>query len=445
MSTGQQRTDPFGREMRHHTQAVLFTLALSRAAYATTLPARFEVIAPHQSNGASQKATPKQDEKLSATEAKAYKDALADGRKHHIAKKYKDAVASFEKALTVNPDDRRALSELGYAAYFAKDFSLAEEATRKAIERSSDPGIKGADLYNLGLIQVAQGKNADAIASYTRSLEARPNRTVREALSKLDSAAAARFDPINPIALDGPFASLDAWCQVASKDETLTEQSKGCFTNLEKDPASGLDGPLKAAKVKAPYKEVKIIALTAPLYSDGSVTEFDRTTRDVSYNLAIRTDTGWYVQHNGLYVYNPGAFGIYQEAEFSSIEVKDAIPGGQPEIIYQYKHHASDSDMAGALTRYSTREETVICGVGASGAVSCTNPIVTKDISGLDASLWEAELGPLTEKEFRSEWTLSLSFTTDGQIELKQGTLKGIKSLPKETKAGLGKRALNFP
>jgi tetratricopeptide (TPR) repeat protein len=345
----------------------------------------------------------------------------------------------------VNPDDRRALSELGYAAYFAKDFSLAEEATRKAIERSSDPGIKGGDLYNLGLIQVAQGKNADAIASYTRSLEARPNRTVREALSTLDSAAAARFDPINPITLDGPFASLDAWCQVASKDETVMAATNGCFTNLEKDYANGLDGPLKAAKVKAPYKEVKVVALTGNAYSDEPITTFTIDAREVLYNLAIQADKGWYVQHNGVHVYNPGAFGVSEDAEFSSIEVKDAIPGGQPEIIYQYKHHASDSDMAGALARYSTREETVICGVGASGALSCTNPIVTKAISGLDASLWEAELGPLTEKEFRSEWTLSLTFTTDGQIELKQGTLKEIKSLPKETKAGLGKRALNFP
>lgn len=423
--------------------ALLSLLTLSGALYATTPKAQNDTLQPAQNKGAPKKATPKEDKKLTAAEQKTYKAALKEGRTNHTKKKYKDAIASFEKALAVNPDDPRAMSELGYAAYFDKDYAKAEEFTRKAIDRSSDPDIRGSSLYNLGLIQEAQGKNADAIASYTQSLEARPNRVVREALAKLDASAAARFDPFNPIALNGPYKTLDDWCKVALADQSFIE-ANGCFTKA--DNIEGLPELLKGVKASAPYKEVSVVGAYHAMYQEeGKPAEF-QGLGEVLYQLALKTDKGWYVVPNGLYVYNPGAFGIFQSFVPTSIEIKDAIPGGQPEVLFSYEYQTSDHDMAGAILYYANTKETVICGVGASGAPSCTNPIVTQSTDGVDTSLWDtADLGPLPEKSSESQWTLSLSFTTDGQIEVKQGTLKGLKALPKEVKAGLGKRVLAFP
>src|SRR5262249_51822704 len=76
--------------------------------------------------------TPK---KLTAAQAKTYREAIAKARKLQVAKDYKGAIKAFEEALSVDPDDAHALGELGYAAYFAKDYKYARESTRKALDR----------------------------------------------------------------------------------------------------------------------------------------------------------------------------------------------------------------------------------------------------------------------------------------------------------------------
>jgi tetratricopeptide (TPR) repeat protein len=382
--------------------------------------------------------TPKEDKKISAKEQKEYKEAMAKGRQLHKSKKYKDAVASFEQALLANPDDARAMSELGYAAYFTKDYTKAEEYTRKSIERTSDQNIRGASLYNLGLILEALTKKEEAIDAYVQSLEARPNGVVREALGKLDATKAARFDPVNPVALAGPYKTLDDWCKDAKKED-LGAPVKGCYLNGE-----GISD-YKKVKASGPYKEVRVVSSVAPLFDDPESVSLNGPGELVNH-LAILTSTGWYVEDGGLYVYNPGAFGIFQDSSLLSLEIKDVIPGDQPELLFTYAFSQSDHDMAGAIQYYSHTVETIICGVGASGAPGCTNPIITKSTSGVDISLWdEAELGPPPEKSSESTWNLSLNFTSEGKLELKQGALAGLKSLPKDNKASLGSRALIFP
>ncbi len=393
-------------------------------------------------------AAPKPDKKLSSAENKTYRQGLSEGRKLHKAKDYAGAVKAFEKALAVNPDDPRALSELGYAAFFAKDYKYAEESTKKALDRSSDPELRGATLYNLGLIYEANGKNADAITAYMQSLEARPNRVVREALAKLDPTKAALYDPLKPIALSGPYAKLDDWCKAAKADSSFL-QTTVCLSSIDKkSPPYGVEGQFEASAVAAPYLAVRLVVAAAPLFFDeGSAAPATfEGSGEALYHVAIQTKKGWYVTEEGIYVYNPGAFGIYNDLSIKSIEVKDAIPGGQPEVLISYSFDSRDSDMAGAIAYYASSEETILCGVGPSGAPSCTNPLTLKMVSGVDTSLWdEAELGPAPEKSSEAEWSLSLSFLADGQLELKQGSLKKTKALPKETKALLGTRALAFP
>src|SRR5215470_3007299 len=107
------------------------------------------------------------------------KGLLRKGRDLQGAKKYAEAIAAFEEALKLQPDDPTVLGELGWTAYLMKDYAKAKDATQKAIARQPAPNIRGAALYNLGLIDEAKGDTAGAVTAYTESLRARPNATVR--------------------------------------------------------------------------------------------------------------------------------------------------------------------------------------------------------------------------------------------------------------------------
>jgi Tfp pilus assembly protein PilF len=140
-----------------------------------------------------------------------YKTALAKARKLQAAKKYADATAAFNDALAAAPGDATVLGELGWTAYLAKDYKTAEEITRKAVAAQAVPNVRGATLYNLGLIQEQNGDKAGAIASYAASLKARPNAVVAARLKTLDANAAAAADPYAPHALTG-YASIAELC-----------------------------------------------------------------------------------------------------------------------------------------------------------------------------------------------------------------------------------------
>ena len=57
------------------------------------------------------------------------------------------------------------LGELGWTAYLMKDYAKAKDATQKAIAHQPAPNIRGAALYNLGLIDEAQHDTAGAVAA----------------------------------------------------------------------------------------------------------------------------------------------------------------------------------------------------------------------------------------------------------------------------------------
>src|ERR1700760_2991103 len=102
---------------------------------------------------------------------------LATARNLEGSGKHAEAVAAYENYLKGAPDDAAANAELGFAALQAKDYPKAEAATRLAIAHAPkgaylhDPNgkLRGTALYNLGLIQEAQNKPADAATSYKES------------------------------------------------------------------------------------------------------------------------------------------------------------------------------------------------------------------------------------------------------------------------------------
>lgn len=133
------------------------------------------------------------------------KDQLTSGRKHmkagwaaQRAKKWADATKEFEAALLVLDGDARALSELGWSAMNAGDYAKAKLADEAAIRAATDPKVKAASLFNLGLVQERLEDNDAAIRSFTESLALRPNQTVGTEAAKLGAKPGAPPPPFCP-------------------------------------------------------------------------------------------------------------------------------------------------------------------------------------------------------------------------------------------------------
>lgn len=165
-----------------------------------------------------------------------YRAQVAAGHTAQHARKWDDAVAAFTKALVAVPDDPTALTELGWTQYLKGDLAAALAATQKAVGSDGAPEIRGAALYNLGLIVEKQGDKPRAIDAYARSLKLRPNSVVRAALAKLDAKAAAATDPFAAVAMV-PIESIDAFCAAQVAHPELGEDRCTCGD----EPIAGID------------------------------------------------------------------------------------------------------------------------------------------------------------------------------------------------------------
>ena len=116
---------------------------------------------------------------------KNFRQHLAEGRSLAKAKKYDEAIAMFEKALTFEPENARAWSELGFARYKVLAIEKSIEASEASIRLAKDPRVKAASGYNLGLALEASKKPDEARRVYLESLEMRPNQTVLDRYKKV--------------------------------------------------------------------------------------------------------------------------------------------------------------------------------------------------------------------------------------------------------------------
>jgi tetratricopeptide (TPR) repeat protein len=215
--------------------------------------------------------------KVSAAVEKKYKAALSRGRKLEAGKDYPGAIRAFQAALALIPDDPWALSELGWAAFLAKDLTLAAESTRRAVAANGEPKQKAASLYNLAMIEEALGHNQAASKALVGSLDIRSTRAARAELVKVDPATAAAIDPFAPKPMKGPFASLAEFCK------TVEVPPKGWS---KEDCQCDWEKPIwDAAAAKAAL---------APPYQAARVFE-NNCVDDPEENLALKLKDGWYV------------------------------------------------------------------------------------------------------------------------------------------------------
>lgn len=345
----------------------------------------------------------------SAADNKKVKTLLNKGRELEDKKKYADAIAAFEEALKISPDDAVLLSELGFTAYLNKDYKKADEATRKSLGLQATPSVRGATLFNLGLILEEKGDKAGAIAAYLDSLRIRPNNTVLGRLKKLDSKAADSLDAYRPIPLQA-WDSTDAYCKAQKPHPTFGEELK-CSCGAEKASSSSL---------AAPFDDAKFFSLTCaePVKGQFGYTED---------NVAVKVGGKWFVSKMGERDFNRHC---EVEAKYGAIKVT----GGH--LVADY---AEEGECAGGgRTLDWTMTRNAVLGVGSSKTPSATKAIVV--------SHHEDEIDDTDDKQKASTPTdiqLELVWNNDGSLEVKANKTKGLDAT--EQKQLVGKHALAFP
>jgi len=393
-----------------------------------TVTASATAPAPSAAPPGAKKAEPKQDKKLDKSERQRFLEALGEGRKLHKKGDYSAAIEAFEKALAISPDDPHALGELGWAAFFAKDFERAEARTREALKRTADPELKGAWLYNLGRIAEERGHKDEAVGFYRQSLRERPNKTVRERLAKLDPTFAEAMSALAITPMQGPFASIEDFCASARK----AASGKPFQCEVDSDKQGEIGRVSFAGKAHGPYLGVQGV-WTAENENGADWFPYKE------YHLALQTKEGWFVTGGLAGENNPGAFGISGQLEPTRLDFEDVGPGGAHEVLFGLTNHIADSDLGLNEASMSKDKLLVVCGIGASGKPSCTGAIPTyHEAERFILSPEGDEPGAKHEGLFKERWTMAASFNK-GELEL------GSKDkLPDERKALLGKHALSF-
>lgn len=331
---------------------------------------------------------------LTATQKQTYRKKLGEGRKLSGQKKYAEAIVALQAALVANPGEPAVLSELGLAAYMLKDYAKAETWTRQAIANNATPSIKGAALYNLGLILEARHDTKGAIAAYVESLDVRPNSIVRTRLGKLSPDAAKATEPFAPAALQ-PMASVDAFCKALP----APEQGTCACTTIKPAPLT-LGGA---------FTDAQIIVRDCP-YWEGA----DKGER--FHYLAVKVARGWFATDSELgdYDYNLWCDELGATATATTVDGKLAVTLAREGSCHGHSEEASDW----------TTSSLVIVGVGASTKPSATPPIdiVSQETTSPDESYDETLKGPT--KTVR-DVALTAKWDKDGTLHL-SGKTKGL-------------------
>lgn|GEM_PF-6900225 len=279
---------------------------------------------------------PSDSERTMATELKRGRQLASKGQ-------HAEAVHAFDAALRSVPDEPRVLNELGWELRLTGDLTRAEEVCRKAAKKG-EPPMRAPALYNLGRVLEQRGDKPAAILAYRESLDLRENKSVRERLLDLDPSASK--DAFGPHPLDGPVASIAAWC-AANKDESCHLTDGAVHFSLPKPQGQWL---------------------AVEVFTVGESPE--------DCAVGVRTKRGWFV----------GRLMSCKESEFRhgveiSVTLIDRVPSAVgPELEIEAKGTDSMKDYdeeAGhsVCCLDADFKSFVVCGIGASGTPHCTPDI----------------------------------------------------------------------
>lgn len=281
-----------------------------------------------------QQLTPAQKRALARDARDRFRAHLAEGRRLAKQKQYQAALVELDKARLIKPNHARVLSEIGWAAMKAGDLRRAERANLDSVRFAPDNNVKGASLYNLGRIAEERKDLQKAGEYYVQSLSVRRNATVEKRLAALKKAG---------VLVERDYGPTCAILRVRASGDgaDLCEATARLITEPGQNDGGG-----------GPTCEESWI-------DDWSNDELDiehkHLDRALLFSVFVREETSdyiflglhyrkqWYVTQLA-YVYNPGAFGIFEGMSAQRFEAEQLIPGGPPEIVVSLHKNRNDTD-----------------------------------------------------------------------------------------------------
>lgn len=348
---------------------------------------------------------------LTAAERAAVLHDLDAGRKLARAKDWRGAVAVYERALKLAPDDARLLSDMGWVAFQANDLTRAEAANQRGLACTKDPTLRAQILYNTGRVAEARGDKEAAKNAYADSLALRDDAEVKR---RFASVGGVPDELREPLPCNEGHANPEAMCAclVAHKDGVMTMWDEAPTCSKEKGTPPLGDGRLSVFVWGGEQmgERVRVLAVRE-----------GKTTRPVA-------DLGR--------DYEPGAFGVHNEAVVKGGEVRSV--GGHTVVVVRSEQNDSDSNMAGLeLCTHVAKLETV-CALGdAPGSTRCTPAIPVDTRSGcgigvepepneIDADV-RAAMAEVKKRASSSRATAAWSIAEDGKVTVR--FVSGAKDL----------------
>ena len=331
----------------------------------------------------------------------AFLKPLDAGRRKSRAKDYAGALVEFDRALAVAPSDPRVLAEVGWAAFNANELPRAENANRRALALTKDPGLRAQILYNAGRTAEAK-KDADAARkAYAESLSLRDNAEVKKRLAGVGGAPESSL----PCASGAPSAEELCTCLLKSNAVFMPEGERPVCAV---DPVSLTLGTPRVAVVRQGAETMgeRIYLLVA---RDGaSLRPVAELGRD----------------------YEPGAFGVHNEAKVQGGGLK--IIGARTVVVVKSEQHNSDMNMAGLELCTDTEELETICTTGDDKKpLRCvTVPVSIAAGCGAGAEVDEADLDADTKETLatmkagwhKSDVKLTWSLSDDGKLIVRKAS-----------------------
>lgn len=290
---------------------------------------------------------------LSSSDRKTLLRELNRGRSLAKAKDWQAALAAFDKALALAPDDARVLSEVGWAALQANDLNRADAANKRALANASEPKARAAILYNTGRVAEARDQKDAARRAYTESLSLRESSEVKKRLENLGGALAT--DANDGLRCTKPVANVAALCAC------LAKHSGELMMLLDQKPA--------CVETKVKMGDPRLFGIDW-----GAEGDSDSIVGERIHLLAVREGKEVRVVADLGHDYEPGAFGVHNRAEPKGGEVRKI--GSRSVAVVRAEENDTDFNMAGLEMCTMHAKHEVVCAVGdAPSSTKCTPPL----------------------------------------------------------------------
>jgi tetratricopeptide (TPR) repeat protein len=340
---------------------------------------------------------------LTPAQRKAVLAALDAGRKKARAKDYKGALADYDRALAIAPDDGRVLAEVGYAAMLDGDLTRADDANKRALKAVHDKNLRAQILYNAGRVAEARKDQEAARAAYAESLSLRENAEVRRRLDSVGGAAPPAM------ACAAGAATPEALCTCLVAPDVVVPH----------DASEPMECRVLPESLSLGTPRLSVLRVGTERESD-------------VHFLLLARDGGVLrpVAELGT-IFEPGAFGVHNSATIGKGEVRSA--GKRSVVVVASEQHDVDLNLAGLEACTNDEKRETVCALGeGEHRTRCVTVVVESEGgcgAGLEPDPDDAEAKELLASLDKSGWgktktTRTWSVSEDGSLVVKDGAGK---------------------